>query len=106
MAYVRTDERGVMRVGDTTVPLESVVYGFQGGDSPEKIVQSYPALSLEQVYGAIAYYLGHREEVDGYLKKLHEEWLRLLAVSEKIPNPARDRIRALLREREQAESRK
>jgi hypothetical protein len=44
-SYVRTDEHGAMRVGQTRVPLESVIYAFQEGDSPESIRQQYPALS-------------------------------------------------------------
>lgn len=29
----------------------------------------YPTLSLEQVYGAITYYLAHQGEVDAYLEQ-------------------------------------
>jgi hypothetical protein len=35
--YVRTDERGVMRVADTRVPLDSVIAAFEQGASPETI---------------------------------------------------------------------
>lgn len=34
---------------------------------PESIMQSFPLLSLEQVYGAIAFYLANRAEIDVYL---------------------------------------
>ncbi len=44
--------------------LGSVVYAFLRGESPDGIVESFPALSLEQVYGAIAFYLDQREAVD------------------------------------------
>ena len=50
------------------VSLDSVVYGFLDGDSPETIRDNFPTLSLEQIYGAIAYYLGNQAEVNGYLK--------------------------------------
>ena len=36
-------------------PETSIVYTFQQGLSPETIVQSFPLLTLEQVYGAITY---------------------------------------------------
>ncbi|HEX9732409.1 MAG TPA: hypothetical protein VGG06_10530 [Thermoanaerobaculia bacterium] len=39
------------------------------GQAPESIVRSFPLLSLEQVYGAITYYLAHREEVDAHLEQ-------------------------------------
>jgi hypothetical protein len=35
-----------------------------GGQSPEAIRSDFPTLSLEQVYGAITLYLGHKGEVD------------------------------------------
>ncbi|MEK6302161.1 MAG: DUF433 domain-containing protein [Acidobacteriota bacterium] len=57
------------RVADTRVSLDSIVYGFWNGDSPESIMQSFPVLTLEQVYGAIAYYLDHQDEIDEYIKQ-------------------------------------
>jgi uncharacterized protein (DUF433 family) len=51
----------------TRISLDSVVYAFQKGVSPESIVQSFPLLSLEQVYGAIAFYLANRAQIDAYL---------------------------------------
>jgi uncharacterized protein (DUF433 family) len=57
------------RVAGTRVSLDSIVYCFWNGDSPESIVQSLPVLSLEQVYGAIAYYLDHQDEIDEYIKQ-------------------------------------
>src|SRR5437016_4605190 len=67
--YIRIDEHGVYRVGNTRVMLDSVVAGFLDSESPEFIRQQYPSLTLEQVYGSIAYYLGHREEIDAYLRR-------------------------------------
>jgi uncharacterized protein (DUF433 family) len=58
--YVREDEHGVLRVGDTRVMLDSLVAAFHQGHSPETITQQYPALTLQQVYGAITYYLANR----------------------------------------------
>ena len=57
------------RIAGTRVSLDSVVYGFWNGESPESITQSFPALTLEQVYGAIAYYLDHQNEIDAYIKQ-------------------------------------
>ena len=51
------------------VSLESVVYQFLQGESPEAIAQSFPSLSLTQVYGGITYYLSQRVEVDEYLSR-------------------------------------
>ena len=72
--YIRIDEHGVMRVGQTRVMLDSVVAAFDQGHSAETIVQQYPSISLEEVYGAIAYYLANRQEVDEYLRRQDETW--------------------------------
>ena len=54
-------------VEETRISLDSIVYAFQRGLSPESIVQSFPLLTLEQVYGAITFYLANRAEIDAYL---------------------------------------
>ncbi len=64
--YVKKIE-DVYRVGDTRVSLDSLVYLFREGMSVESMVESYPALTLEEVHGALAYYLANQEEIDGYL---------------------------------------
>lgn len=64
--YIEKDEGGY-RVAGTRVSLDSVVYAFREGQSPENIVQSFPVLQLEQIYGAITFYLAHRPEIDAYL---------------------------------------
>lgn len=57
------------RVGDTRVSLESLVYLFREGMSVESMVESYAALTLEQVHGALAFYLANQKEIDAYLAK-------------------------------------
>jgi hypothetical protein len=50
------------------VSLDSVVYAFLAGQSAESIAQAFPVLSLVQVYGAITFYLAHRDAVDRHLE--------------------------------------
>ena len=57
----------VYRVGNTRVSLDSLVYLFREGISTESMVESYPALTLEQVHGALAFYLANQSEIDAYL---------------------------------------
>jgi uncharacterized protein (DUF433 family) len=54
-------------VKGTRISLDSIVYAFRSGLSPESIVQSFPLLNLEQVYGAIAFYLANQTDIDAYL---------------------------------------
>lgn len=58
---------GGLFVAGTRVSLDSVVVCFHEGASPGGIVQSFPALNLSQVYGAIAYYLENEKAVDEYI---------------------------------------
>ena len=67
-SYVAQRE-GVYRVAGTRVSLDSIVYAFLDGQTAESIQQSFPLLTLEQVYGAITYYLAHREAIEAYLRE-------------------------------------
>jgi uncharacterized protein (DUF433 family) len=96
-SYVRSDEHGVLRVGGTRVMLDSVVAAFQEGHSPETIRQQYPALSLEEVYGTIAYYLAHLREVTAYLGRQDAVSQGWQARCEERPSPVVERLRALRR---------
>ena len=51
------------------ISLDSVVYGYKRGESPETIQDNFPFLKLWQVYGAIAFYLENREAIDKYLEE-------------------------------------
>jgi hypothetical protein len=64
--YVRVVD-DVYRITGTRVSLDSIVYDYLSGLSPESITDNFDTLSLEQVYGAITFYLAHREEVDSHL---------------------------------------
>ena len=58
---------GTVLVSGTRVTLAAVVELFDGGSSPEDIVQSYSSPGLADVYAVVTYYLRNRAEVDGYL---------------------------------------
>jgi len=68
-APLREEAAGAVRVGDSRVLLELVIRAFQDGATPETIVQRYSTLALPDVYAAIAYYLRHRNEIEGYLAR-------------------------------------
>jgi uncharacterized protein (DUF433 family) len=94
-SYVCLDEHGVYRVVDTRVMLDSVIAAFHQGHSPETIQQQYPTLSLEAVYGSIAFYLANASEVDAYLRRQDAEWKKARALAEANPSPVAERLRAL-----------
>ena len=61
----------------TRVSLDSVVYAFLRGKTPEGIQSSYTSLNLEQIFGSLAYYLANREKIDEYLRHQHAEFNRM-----------------------------
>ena len=71
--YVERRDGGYWVAG-TRVSLDSIVYAFLGGQTAESIAQSFPALALEQVYGAIAFYLASRRDVDTYLAQVKDDF--------------------------------
>ncbi|MGA2184413.1 MAG: DUF433 domain-containing protein [Bryobacteraceae bacterium] len=74
--YVEQREGGY-HIADSRVSLESIVCAFLRGDSAEAIAESFPVLTLEQVYGALAFYLAQRGEIDAYLDAGRAEFERL-----------------------------
>jgi uncharacterized protein (DUF433 family) len=64
---LRTSADGVMRVGETRIPLERIIRAFLAGATPEQIVHDFDVLSVEEVYAVVNYYLHHRSEVDAYV---------------------------------------
>ena len=66
-----TRVEGAYRIAGTRVSLDSLVYLFREGMSAESMVDSYPALTLEQVHGALAFYLANQNEIDAYLIEGH-----------------------------------
>lgn len=65
--YVEQRHGGYYVAGEVRVSLDSVVYAFKRGESPEAIQEDFPCLKLAQIYGAIAFYLDHQAEIDQYL---------------------------------------
>ena len=78
MAKDYIEERsGAYIVAGTRVSLDSVVLAFLRGESPEGIAESFPALTLEQILGSLAFYLANRDEIDQYLRQGAVDFERL-----------------------------
>ena len=85
-SYIESRDGGYYVAG-TPISLESVVYQFKEGLSPETIQREcFPALTLEQVYGVCTYYLRYREEVEKYLREAEQDFDQLaVQLEEKYP---------------------
>lgn len=93
------DPPGTIRVGGTRVTLDTVVYAYESGESPEEIVENFPVLTLGHVFGALTYYHQHREEVRRYLERREREAddLRRAIEARQGPGPTRSELQARLR---------
>lgn len=98
---LRSDERGVYRIGTTRVTLDTVVGAFKDGATPEEIVQQFNTLELGDVYAVLSYYLHHRAEVEAYLSRQDEAAKELQTRLEGRSEVAGIRERLLARPRKQ-----
>jgi uncharacterized protein (DUF433 family) len=76
MEYV--DQRnGGYYVAGSRVSLDSVVYAYLRGESPEGIAYEYQALTLDLINNALTFYLANRPMVDEYLRQGEIEYERM-----------------------------
>ncbi|MFO7904821.1 MAG: DUF433 domain-containing protein [Pirellulaceae bacterium] len=58
---------GRIRIDGTRITVHRIATLYKQGHSPEEIVQTYPHLSLAQIYAALAYYHANRAEIEAEL---------------------------------------
>lgn len=87
------DQRdGNYYVSGTRISLDSLIHAFHRGESPETICQNFELLHLEEVYGAIAYYLANQITLDAYLLSQGKKWTEGKLSSEPLPASLRERL--------------
>ena len=94
---LQEDAAGVIRVENTRVTLDTVVYAFRDGATAEEIAEWFPAVSLSAVYAAITFYLQNRTAIDAYLERRQTEAAQLRHEVESRPNAKDFRDRLLAR---------
>ena len=71
--YVEQRDGGYWIAGKR-ISLASIIYEFKNGAAPESILRSFPLLTLEEIYGAIAFYLSNQQQIDAYLLAREAEY--------------------------------
>jgi uncharacterized protein (DUF433 family) len=66
-SHIVLDDHGRAFVEGTRTRVIMVVMDKMNGLSPEQIQQSYPYLSISQIYAALAYYYDHQAELDAQI---------------------------------------
>jgi uncharacterized protein (DUF433 family) len=79
-------------VAGTRISLDSIVHAFRRGESPETICQNFELLRLEEVYGAIAYYLANQADIDVYLFRQRGKWAEGRRDADPLPVNLRERL--------------
>jgi uncharacterized protein (DUF433 family) len=93
MAKEYIEERdGNFYVRGTRISLDSIVYAFRRGESPETICQNFELLRLEDVYGAIAQYLANPNVIDAYLIRQSEKWAEGRRDAQPLPANLREKL--------------
>ena len=92
--YVTRTPQGVWRVAESRVSLESIIQLHRAGHTPQEIVESFPTLRLEQIFGAIAFYLRYQPAIDSDLDKQRQLWEAFEQESGERNRELRDRILA------------
>jgi uncharacterized protein (DUF433 family) len=83
--YVEKRDGGYYIAG-TRVSLDSIVYEYLKGNSPETLQEAFPSVNMEQIHGSLAFYLANRELIDDYLEQGERELEKIrLAAREKNP---------------------
>jgi uncharacterized protein (DUF433 family) len=90
--YVYETEFGGQRVVGTRVSIDSVVFHYWKGRSPEEIVELFPTLTPEKVHGALAYYLSNQAIVDQRIGEDDAEFDRRRREQEQNPDELRRRL--------------
>ncbi len=88
-------EDGTVHIIGSRITLDTLVRIYKKGATAEQIQDSFPSLSLKDIYATIAFYLEHKTDVESYLKQRHEEAneLRLKIESELDAESFRARMR-------------
>ncbi|MBI4671668.1 MAG: DUF433 domain-containing protein [Chloroflexi bacterium] len=70
--------RGEPTIRGSAISVRDIVERTRLGDSPERILQGYPHLSLAKIYDALSYYYDHMEEIEKHIRENEEAGWRAL----------------------------
>ncbi|CAN5180938.1 hypothetical protein BH20ACI1_BH20ACI1_03940 [soil metagenome] len=78
---------GTIRVGETRLPIDRIIYAHKNGECPEEIFDSFPSTqyTIADIYSIIAYYLKNKEEIEIYLEKREREAKKIKEEIESMP---------------------
>ncbi len=85
-----------IRIAGSRIGIETILYEYiYRARTSEEIAQTYPSITLEQVYATILYYLHNKETVSKYLANWLEYCLKSEREQDENPPPFVVRLRQL-----------
>ena len=86
-----------IRIKGTRIDIDHVIERYLAGIHPDRIAADYaPVLTPEQVYATLAYYHGHKEQVEAYFERGRARFREFIELWKKQPqSDAGERIQAI-----------
>jgi uncharacterized protein (DUF433 family) len=92
--HIWIDNQGLAWIDDTNVKVIEIVLDHLGhGWTADAIQENHPALTLAQVYAALAWYYDHQVEIDAELERQNERLQALRAAAKPSPLASRALLR-------------
>lgn len=82
-----------IRIRGHRIGIDTVLWYYEDGYTPEEIVAHLPSLSLEEVYATITYYLRNQSKIQAYLTRLSTRQEKHYAAWKKDSSPLIERLR-------------
>lgn len=93
-------EDGTIRVKETRLPIDRIIYAHRQGECPEAIFESFPSkeYTVADIYLIVAFYLQNKTEIDKYLTRREKEAEKIRKKIESAPGyqESRDELRKKL----------
>lgn len=82
-----------IRLKDSRIGIETILYEYiYRARTPEEIAQTYPSITLEQVYATILYYLYEKEKISQYMADWLEWGRKMREEQRRNPPPVVQRL--------------
>ena len=65
---------GRIRIDGTRITVHRIATLYKQGQTPEDVAETYPHLSLGQIYAALAYYHANQPQIEAELAELDSEY--------------------------------
>lgn len=79
---------GMPRIAGTRIRVQDIVSLTEAGESPDEIVSAFPHITLADVHAALAFYYGHREEIDRQMRE-SEDYIDAVIAEHALLRPSK-----------------